>query len=132
MTGPFSQKPWQPVLLTSMLPERPRASSSLCSDARTLSAPDALHPLPAQTEMQGRAVSKASRHSRISLRSWCDLSFCMACLVRDHGLVLILVGILFQQASDFRLREVGMSIGVVDPSDRREPTAADAAHSFHR
>src|SRR5437016_14127502 len=115
-----------------MLPARPRFSSSLCREVRTLSAPEALQPLPAHTEMHGRAVSEASRHSRISLSSWCDLSFCMAGLVRVHRFLLILGGVLLQQASDLSLCEVGMSIGVVDPGDRGQAAASDAAHSLNR
>src|SRR5581483_5520890 len=113
-----------------MLPLSPRFSNSLCREARTLSAPDALHPLPAQTEMQGRVVSEASRHSRISLSSWCALSFCIACLVRLHGRLLIFAGIFLQQTSNPGLGQVGMSVAVIHPSDRGQPAASDAAHGL--
>src|SRR5512135_2431647 len=120
MTGPFSQKPWQPVLFRSMVPARLRFSSSLRSEAMTLSAPEALQPLPAHTEMHGRVVSLASRHSCSSLISWGDLSFSMARLVRlgclrRLGLFLIFL----EQPAHLGLRKVRMGIAVVHARYRR-------------
>src|SRR5690349_1854830 len=118
MTGPFSQKPWHPVLLMSMVCVSPRFSSSLCSESRTFCAPEALQPLPAQTEMHGREVSRASRQRRISLTSSGDLNLRMACLPRDFRFVRLLI-VFLKKSRHLGLGEVGMGVGVIDARHRR-------------
>src|SRR5512136_703615 len=75
-TGPRSQKPWQPVLITSAFPSRPCFRISSIKANRTSSPPQARQPVPPQMVTQVLFGSLSlTMASRRAVKSLSDFSF---------------------------------------------------------
>src|SRR5512135_2722063 len=100
-TGPRSQKPWQPVLMTSTLPSSPCFRISSMKASRTSSPPQARQPVPPHTVTQALLGSLSlPMASRSAIKSLSDFSFNS----------LPPSGILFQHLFHLRRRQLAVVI----------------------
>src|SRR5690348_6320640 len=129
--GSFSQKPWQPVLLTVTLSSRPRRRSSWRRASATASAPEAMPQLPEeQTEIERRPA--CWHWARICSRS--DTEFSLGIVVSPplSGLARFpLAAVTGQQPLHLGLRHVVVDV-FVHAHHRSQSAAADAANRAHR
>src|SRR5512136_744114 len=119
-TGPRSQKPWQPVLITSAVPSSPCFRISSIKANRTSSPPQARQPVPPHTVTQVLFGSFSLRMaSRRAVKSLSDFSFNS----------LPPSNILFQYFFNLCRRQLAVVI-LIDQEHRRKGTGSQTSHRF--